>query len=65
MDIHKNARSCPASRELLVRRIREEGWRVSDAAASVARTPGDTGCDPALKSRRVQTGRNGAMRASA
>ena len=26
MDIHKNARSCPASRALLVRRILEEGW---------------------------------------
>lgn len=32
MDIHKNARSCPASRELLVTRIVEEGWSVSAAA---------------------------------
>lgn len=32
MDIHKNARSCPASRELLVRRILREGWGVSQAA---------------------------------
>ncbi len=32
MDIHKNARSCPASRELLVRRILRQGWGVSQAA---------------------------------
>ncbi|MCP5118536.1 MAG: hypothetical protein GY953_47595, partial [bacterium] len=32
MDIHKNARSCPASRELLVRRVLREGWGVSQAA---------------------------------
>ncbi len=32
MDIHKNARSCPASRALLVRRVREEGWTVKQAA---------------------------------
>lgn len=32
MDIHKNARSCRASRELLVRRILREGWGVSQAA---------------------------------
>ena len=28
MDLHKNARSCPASRALLVRRVLEEGWTV-------------------------------------
>lgn len=32
MDIHKNARSCPASRELLVERVEVEGWSVSAAA---------------------------------
>jgi len=32
MDIHKNARSCPASRELLVRRVMEQGWSVAAAA---------------------------------
>jgi len=32
MDIHKNARSCPASRELLVRRVMEQGWSVPAAA---------------------------------
>ena len=32
MDIHKNARSCPASRELLVRRVLRKGWGVSQAA---------------------------------
>ncbi len=33
MDIHKNARSCPASRELLVRRVGRQGWSVAEAAA--------------------------------
>ena len=32
MDIHKNARSCLASRVLLVRRVRSEGWTVRAAA---------------------------------
>ncbi len=32
MDIHKNARSCPASREVLVLRILKEGWGVAEAA---------------------------------
>jgi transposase InsO family protein len=32
MDLHKNARSCPASRVLLVRRVVEEGWTVRKAA---------------------------------
>jgi transposase InsO family protein len=32
MDIHKNARSCLASRALLVRRVTEEGWTVKRAA---------------------------------
>lgn len=34
MNIHSLARSCPASRELLVRRVRVEHWKVSDAAAA-------------------------------
>lgn len=32
MDIHKNARSCPASRALLVRRVTEMKWSVAEAA---------------------------------
>lgn len=32
MDIHKNARSCPASRALLVERVRDHGWTVQAAA---------------------------------
>jgi len=32
MDIHKNARSCPASRELLVSRVLRQGWSVAEAA---------------------------------
>lgn len=32
MDLHKNARSCPASRVLLVRRVVEGGWTVRKAA---------------------------------
>jgi transposase InsO family protein len=35
MDLHENARSCPASRALLVRRVLEEGWTVRDAAEAV------------------------------
>ena len=35
MDIHKNARSCPASREVLVLRILKEGWGVAEAAEAV------------------------------
>jgi len=34
MNVHKNARLTPQGRALLVRRIREEGWRVEDAAAA-------------------------------
>ena len=34
MDIHKNARSCPLSRELLVRRVLRQGWSVSEAAGA-------------------------------
>ena len=32
MDLHENARSCPASREVMVKRVVEEGWAVSDVA---------------------------------
>lgn len=39
MDIHSNARTCPASRALLVDRVKN-GWRVADAsrAAGISRT---------------------------
>ncbi len=32
MDIHANARTCPNSRKLLVKRIEEEGWSLMPAA---------------------------------
>ncbi len=32
MDLHENARSCRASRVLLVKRVRERGWKVKAAA---------------------------------
>lgn len=32
MDVHKNARSCPASRELLLKRVLESGWSLQKAA---------------------------------
>jgi transposase len=32
MKLHANARTCPRSRRLLVRRVREEGWSVMAAA---------------------------------
>jgi transposase InsO family protein len=34
MDIHKNARSCPQSRELLARRVLELGWSLRRAAGA-------------------------------
>jgi transposase InsO family protein len=40
MDLHSGARSCPASRALLVTRVREQRWTVSEAAraAGISRT---------------------------
>ena len=35
MDVHKNARSCPASRALLYKRVSEQGWSVREASAAV------------------------------
>ena len=32
MNLHGNARLCPASRELLCRRVREDAWTVAEAA---------------------------------
>lgn len=32
MNVHKNARSCPASRALLVKRVCEHGWSVREAS---------------------------------
>jgi transposase len=34
MNLHSLARTCPASRELLVRRILDERWHIEDAAAA-------------------------------
>jgi transposase InsO family protein len=34
MNVHKNARLTPHGRSLLVCRVREQGWRVADAAAA-------------------------------
>ena len=35
MDMHENARSCPASRELLVDRVLRQGWSVGQAAEAI------------------------------
>ena len=35
MNVHSGARTCPSSRELLVRRIREQGWPVQAAAEAL------------------------------
>ena len=35
MNVHKNARSCPASRALLVKRVCEQGWSVREASEAV------------------------------
>jgi transposase InsO family protein len=35
MDLHQNARSCPASRAVLVERVRKLGWTVRGAAESL------------------------------
>jgi hypothetical protein len=35
MNAHSGARTCPASRDLLVRRVRESGWRVGTAAEAL------------------------------
>lgn len=35
MNVHKNARSCPASRALLVKRVHEQGWSVRAASEAV------------------------------
>ena len=34
MNLHGNARLCPASRELLCRRVREDAWTVAEAASA-------------------------------
>ena len=38
MNVHKNARSCPLSRALLVRRVCEQGWSVRAASEGVGIT---------------------------
>jgi transposase len=35
VDLHQNARSCPASRLVLVRSIVEQVWRVKNVAAAI------------------------------
>src|SRR5215212_6376707 len=35
MNAHSGARTCPSSRDLLVRRVREQGWRVQAAAEAL------------------------------
>ena len=35
MNVHSGARTCPLSRDLLVRRVREQGWRVGTAAEAL------------------------------
>jgi transposase len=39
MNIHKNARSCPASRALLIERIEKQGWSLAEAAAAIGLSP--------------------------
>jgi transposase InsO family protein len=34
MNLHSGARTCPRSRELLVQRVRRDGWSVTEAAAA-------------------------------
>jgi len=34
MNVHKNARTCPASRALLFKRVSEQGWSVHEASAA-------------------------------
>ena len=34
MNVHSRARTCPASRALLVQRVREQAWSVDEAAAA-------------------------------
>ena len=34
MNLHKNARLTPQGRLLMVRRIEEQGWKVTDAASA-------------------------------
>lgn len=50
MDVHKNARSLPASRALLVERIEKQGWSVSRAAKAAG-----------MSARRVREWRRRAM----
>lgn len=38
MNVHKNARSCPLSRALLIKRVFEQGWSVRGASAAVGMT---------------------------
>jgi transposase len=35
MNLHSSAKSCPASRALMVKRVLEGGWTVRDAAESI------------------------------
>ena len=39
MNIHENARTTPASRELLVRRVLEAGWSAGEAAHAAGVSP--------------------------
>ena len=62
MKLHANARTCPNSRKLLVRRIEEEGWSLMAAAEAAGisertarkwlarwRAEGDAGCSTAAR----------------
>ncbi|HEX7705782.1 MAG TPA: IS481 family transposase [Thermoanaerobaculia bacterium] len=39
MDVHKNARTCPASRALLFKRVSEQGWSVREASDAAGISP--------------------------
>ena len=53
MDVHKNARSCPASRELLFKRVSEQEWSVRAASEAV----GMSDCRGRERLRRAETPR--------
>ncbi|WP_420798882.1 leucine zipper domain-containing protein, partial [Geothrix limicola] len=39
MNLHSSAKTCPASRALLIRRVLDEGWTVKAAANSIGLSP--------------------------
>ena len=52
MDVHKNARSVPASRELLFKRVSEHGWSVLEASEAAGMS--DRRCREWIRRARVE-----------